>query len=148
MPGMILDLFKLDGKVAVITGASRGIGRAVAMALAEAGARVVCTSRKQAEVEKTVAEIRDAGGDGVAIECDVLDETRRAGLIDEALASGEKQGYVFEVFGDPENPLRWWVIASPSGPEFGDRYFFLDASGVIRFETGRIPTRDSEAIGG
>lgn len=77
---MIMDLFKLDGQVALITGASRGIGRAIALALAEAGAKVVCTSRKLADVERTVSEIEAAGGVGAAIECDVLDEERRAGL--------------------------------------------------------------------
>ncbi|MEE8310996.1 MAG: glucose 1-dehydrogenase [Candidatus Binatia bacterium] len=82
---MILDLFKLDGKVAVVTGASRGIGRAVSLALAEAGARVVCVSRKLVEVEKTVADIRSTGGDGAALECDVLDGARRGDLVDAAV---------------------------------------------------------------
>ncbi|HXF63199.1 MAG TPA: glucose 1-dehydrogenase [Caldilineaceae bacterium] len=62
-----LAQFRLDGKVALITGASRGIGAAIAHAYAGAGARVVLSSRKQAGVEEVAAAIRAAGGEALAV---------------------------------------------------------------------------------
>lgn len=60
-------LFSLDGQVAVITGASRGIGRAIAQRMAEAGARIVVSSRKQAACDAVVEEITTACGPGRAV---------------------------------------------------------------------------------
>jgi NAD(P)-dependent dehydrogenase (short-subunit alcohol dehydrogenase family) len=57
----VLDQFRLDGKRAVVTGASRGLGRSMALALAEAGADVVITGRTQSTLESTAGEIRDRG---------------------------------------------------------------------------------------
>jgi NAD(P)-dependent dehydrogenase (short-subunit alcohol dehydrogenase family) len=59
--------FDLSGKVAVVTGASRGIGRAIALAYAAAGAKVVLASRKQAGVEAVAEEIKGAGGESLAV---------------------------------------------------------------------------------
>lgn len=64
-------LFSLAGKVALVTGASRGIGRAIALRLAEAGAQVVVSSRKQEACERVVATIRESGGAAIAVACDV-----------------------------------------------------------------------------
>src|SRR5689334_5208083 len=58
---------ELEGKVAVVTGASRGIGRAIALAYARAGARVVLSSRKQEAVEAVAEEIRVSGGEALAV---------------------------------------------------------------------------------
>ncbi len=58
--------FDLQGKVALITGASRGIGREIALAYARAGARVVLASRTQEAVESVAGEIRAAGGEALA----------------------------------------------------------------------------------
>jgi len=58
---------ELEGKVAVVTGASRGIGRSIALAFARAGARVVLSSRKQEAVDTVVEEIRRAGGEALAV---------------------------------------------------------------------------------
>ena len=63
----------LDGKKAVVTGAGRGIGKAVAVTLAQAGADVVCLSRTQANVDETAAEIRDLGRQAWAFAVDVAD---------------------------------------------------------------------------
>jgi NAD(P)-dependent dehydrogenase (short-subunit alcohol dehydrogenase family) len=64
---MNLSMFSLEGKVALITGGSRGIGRSSALALADAGAHVVVSSRKIADLELVAAEIKAKGVKGMAI---------------------------------------------------------------------------------
>lgn len=61
--------FSLEGRVALVTGASRGIGEAIAHAFAEQGATVVLSSRKQEGLDKVAASIADAGGKALAIAC-------------------------------------------------------------------------------
>ncbi|HLH28087.1 MAG TPA: SDR family NAD(P)-dependent oxidoreductase, partial [Acidimicrobiales bacterium] len=60
----LIDSFRVDGKVAVVTGAGSGIGRASALALAGAGARVVCADVVEQSAAETAAEIRGHGGSG------------------------------------------------------------------------------------
>jgi len=62
---------KLDKRIAIVTGARRGIGRAIALALAKEGANVVVSDVSQADCEKVVAEIEGHGGRGLALKCDV-----------------------------------------------------------------------------
>jgi NAD(P)-dependent dehydrogenase (short-subunit alcohol dehydrogenase family) len=64
--------FDLSGKVAVVTGGTTGLGHAIALGLAEAGADVVACSRRQNEVEKTSAEITALGHRSLSVTCDVL----------------------------------------------------------------------------
>ena len=66
--------YRIDGKVAIVTGASRGIGKAVALKLAEAGANVTVIARTKDKIERTAEEICDMGGDALAIPMDVSKE--------------------------------------------------------------------------
>jgi NAD(P)-dependent dehydrogenase (short-subunit alcohol dehydrogenase family) len=82
----VSDPWRLDGRVAVVIGAGRGLGRASALELARAGARVMCVSRTAAELEEAVAE---AGPDAVARVADATDDDQVAAVIDEAAQLGE-----------------------------------------------------------
>lgn len=67
----ILDMFRLDGKVAIVTGASSGLGVAFAIALAEAGADVALAARRVHRVEETAAEVSKRGRKAIAVATDV-----------------------------------------------------------------------------
>jgi 3-oxoacyl-[acyl-carrier protein] reductase len=72
----------LTDQVAIVTGASRGLGKAMALALARNGARVACVARDQAKLSATVAEIEAAGGEAIAAACDVADREAVEAMID------------------------------------------------------------------
>jgi NAD(P)-dependent dehydrogenase (short-subunit alcohol dehydrogenase family) len=69
----------LDGKVAIITGASKGIGRALSLRFAREGAAVICAARSADLVKETAAQVKAAGGRAIAVVCDAAqeDEVRR-----------------------------------------------------------------------
>lgn len=72
---MTSDLFDLSGRVALITGSSRGIGRAIAHQMAARGAYVVVSSRHQEACDAVVAEISQAGGEALAIAATSAEKT-------------------------------------------------------------------------
>jgi 7-alpha-hydroxysteroid dehydrogenase len=76
----VLDLFRLEGRVAVVTGAGRGIGAAAAVALAEAGADVVVAARTPGDLRRTTDAIEAAGRKARAVEADLSDVEQVAGL--------------------------------------------------------------------
>ena len=80
------DLFNLQGKTALVTGGSRGLGLQMAHALGEAGARVMLTSRKAADLEAAAAELKAAGIDAQWIAADCGQEADIRRLADETLA--------------------------------------------------------------
>jgi NAD(P)-dependent dehydrogenase (short-subunit alcohol dehydrogenase family) len=81
------QIFDLSGKVALITGASRGIGEAIALAYAQAGAKVVLTSRKQADLEGVAQRIRESGGDALALAAHTGDAAAIANVVEQAVST-------------------------------------------------------------
>ncbi len=82
---MILDRFRLDDRVAIVTGAGRGIGAATAVALAEAGADVVISARTQGDLEEVAAAVAAAGRRAHVVPADLGDLEAVAGLADAAV---------------------------------------------------------------
>lgn len=91
MNGFVADLFSLDGRVALVTGASSGIGRHMAQVLARAGARVVVVARRAEALAAVVEDVATQGGEAHALSWDVGDLDGLEGLAAESKA----------VFGDP-----------------------------------------------
>lgn len=81
----ILDRFRLDGRVALITGAGRGIGAATAIAYAEAGADVVISARTESQLEKTARAVQERGRRALVVPCDVLEAEQREALVNRTL---------------------------------------------------------------
>lgn len=78
-----MRMFSLEGKVAVITGSSRGIGRAIAERMAQAGARVVVSSRQATACEPVAEGIREAGGEAIVIPCNISSKEALQNLVDQ-----------------------------------------------------------------
>ena len=84
-------LFDLSGKVAIVTGASRGIGASIAEALAEFGATVVVSSRSKEAVEEIANKITKNGYNALACECHVGEEDHLKKLIDTTIKKYDKK---------------------------------------------------------
>jgi 7-alpha-hydroxysteroid dehydrogenase len=83
---VVLEMFRLDGKVAVVTGAGRGIGAASALALAEAGADVVLSARTEEQLKDVAAQIEAMGRRAVIVPADLNDLDAAAGLAGAAVS--------------------------------------------------------------
>ncbi len=79
------DLFDLEGRTAIVTGGGRGIGRAISIELANAGAAVVPTARSRTEIEAVADRITDDGGAALAVDADVTDPDAVARVVSEAV---------------------------------------------------------------
>jgi gluconate 5-dehydrogenase len=110
----ILDLFRLDGKRALVTGGSRGIGRGIAGAFAEAGAHVVLVGRTAATLEQAAADLRPLGRGVDTFVTDLHDATAAEQLCDAVLKGGPIDVLVNNVGGRREDiptaamPLEAW----------------------------------------
>jgi NAD(P)-dependent dehydrogenase (short-subunit alcohol dehydrogenase family) len=80
-------MFELKHQVAIVTGASRGIGRAIAIDMARAGARVIVSSRKLEACAVVVDEIRALGGEAAALACNISDKAQLQTLVDTAVGT-------------------------------------------------------------
>ena len=76
------ELFDLGGKVAIVTGSTKGIGRAIAHALAAHGARVAISSRKAEACDRVAKEVVDAGGEAIAVACNISHREQLQSLVD------------------------------------------------------------------
>jgi citronellol/citronellal dehydrogenase len=115
---------KLAGRVAIVTGASRGIGKAMALGFAREGASVVVAARTEVEKDKnlpgtiyqTAQEIQDMGGRAVPVRCDVTDEASVAGMAEKCLRAFGRidilvnnAGVAFH-YPIVETPLKRWEL--------------------------------------
>jgi len=103
----IAELYNLEGEVAVVTGAGRGIGEGIARVLASAGASVVLAARRTNEIEEVAKSIREDGGNAVAITTDVTDDASVEALAQGAIdAFGRLDIWVNNAGGSPiQSPL-------------------------------------------
>jgi NAD(P)-dependent dehydrogenase (short-subunit alcohol dehydrogenase family) len=112
---MELEMTTLANKVAIVTGASSGIGHATARLFAREGARLVVTARRQAELDALVAEIEEEGGHALAVAGDIRDEALAKLLVETAVGrfggldvAFNNAGSVGEMKPVPDLPLSGW----------------------------------------
>jgi 3-oxoacyl-[acyl-carrier protein] reductase len=95
---------RLDGRVAVITGAGSGIGAASALAMAKEGARVVVVDLNEASAKSTVEQIEKAGGQAVAVRADVTRAADNQMVVEKAVATWGRLDVFFANAGVPQSP--------------------------------------------
>lgn len=137
----LLDKFTLHDQVALVTGAGKGIGKAIALAYAEAGAKVACAARTQADVDAVAAQIRAAGGEAIAISCDVNQADQREAAVAATLAAFGKLTHLVNNAGGggPNNPLKlsWQEFDQSMHFNVTSAYHLIQLSAPHMFKAGQ-----------
>lgn len=126
---------RLEGKVAIITGASRGIGAAAARRFAGEGASVVLAARSQVELERLADEIRKGGGRALAVPTDVGDPASVEAMVQQTLAAFGRLDAAFNNAGDGHRPV---PLADLSLDDF-DRAIRVNLRGIFLAMKYEIP---------
>jgi NAD(P)-dependent dehydrogenase (short-subunit alcohol dehydrogenase family) len=134
-----------DGKVALVTGANSGMGRATAQAFAEAGASVVLADRNEVALQSAANELKAAGHNVLGMVCDVVDEAQVAGMVEQAVAAFGRLDAAFNNAG-VQSPAQ--EIADVSNAEF-ERVMAINLRGVwncMKHELRQMRVQGSGAI--
>ena len=116
----MLKEYDLHGKVAIITGAGRGIGKGIALTLAEAGADIVVAARTASEIELTAKEIRKLGRNALAVQADVTKNDQVKNIVEETVSQFNRIDILINNAGIstlkpisfvPEMKLEGWQVA-------------------------------------
>ena len=138
------DLFDLGGKVAIVTGATKGLGRSMARGLASAGAAVVVTGRRSADCEAAATELaRETGGKLVGIACHMGDWDQIGALVERALAELGRIDVLVNNAGI--NPVS--VPLAEVTSEYWDKVYAVNVKGPMRL-AALVAPRMGERGGG
>jgi len=133
----------LQGRVAIVTGASRGIGRAIALRLAQSGASVVVCSRKLEGVEAVAAEINEQGGDALAIQAHVGHTPEVQALVEKTL---ERFGRIDITVNNAATNPHFGPLLSASEEQW-DKVLDTNAKGVFRLCKAVAPHMEAQGNG-
>jgi 7-alpha-hydroxysteroid dehydrogenase len=140
----LLDAFRLDGTVAIVTAASRGIGAACASALAECGADVVIAARTEAALDEVAAQIRSVGRRAVTVPCDLNDLSTFGRLVDAAVNElGRLDIVVNNVGGSMPGPF---LNETAESFDAAFRFNVTTAFELTRLATPRMLERDGGSV--
>lgn len=125
----------LTGKVALITGAASGIGRAQAILFSAAGARVVAVDINAVQLRDTVADVQAAGGEIEGLDADLTDGDRVKGLVAQAV---ERFGRI-DILSNTAGMLDGYTRSLDTSEELWDRVFAVNVKSVFRLTNGVLP---------